>query len=93
MAMLLYYSAEILENENYISFQTLDSVIWSANSLKFQALKYWTNIQYTMLKQGQKQPETEKNSVGGKKKGSKQRSNLFREGNYDFKKKNSKNLN
>lgn len=68
MAMLLYYSAEILENENYISFQTLDSVIWSANSLKFQALKYWTNIQYTILKQGQKQPETEKNSVGGKKK-------------------------
>lgn len=68
MAMLLYYSAEILENENYISFQTLDSVIWSANSLKFQALKYWTNIQYTMLKQGQKQSETEKNSVGGKKK-------------------------
>lgn len=68
MAMLLYYSAEILENENYIFFQTLDSVIWSANSLKFQALKYWTNIQYAMLKQGQKQPETEKNSVGGKKK-------------------------
>lgn len=43
-----------------------------------------------MLKQGQKQPETEKNSVGGKKKGSKQRSNLFREGDYDFKKKPQK---